>query len=263
MDKLPISIGILSWNNTKTLQNTLKSYKKNGLLDLSDDIVILFQQVTDADKTIAEKFKVKHIGLTENVGIGNGIRLLAENTAFENILFLENDWELIEKKETVFSRLKSGLLKLQNGFDVIRFRSRNKPGHPLFSLTHKGNELGYYDDWHECTSPHLLESLHWLDPAEKFPDKIQKDGDEFVTTSRWANWTNNPFLINKNFMLETILPFAGESVSFERNIASWWVKQNFKIAQGEGLFTHNDLKKYPKKNFLRKIMTKLKNKIKR
>ena len=263
MEKLPVSIGILSWNNIKTLQNTLKSYKKNGLLDLSDDIVILFQEVTDADKAIAKKFKVKYIGLKENVGIGNGIRLLAENAAFEDILFLENDWELIEKKPFTFSRLWSGLEKIGNGYDVVRFRSRRNPGHPLFSITHKGNELGYYDDWHECTSPHLLESLHWLDPAVKFPDKIQKDGDEFVTTARWANWTNNPFLINKNFLLETILPFAGESVSFERNIASWWVKQDFKIAHGEGLFTHNDLKKYPKKNFLRKIMTKLKNKIKR
>ena len=263
MEKLPVSIGILSWNNVNTLRNTLKSYKKNGLLDLSEDIVILFQEITEADKAIAEEFKVKYIGLSDNVGIGNGIKLLAENAAYDQILFLENDWELVEKKEITFDRLKSGLLKIQTGFDVVRFRSRKNPGHPLFSIAHKGKELDYYDDWHQCTSPHLLESLHWLDPAEKFPDKIQKEGDEFVTTSRWANWTNNPFLINKHFLLDTILPFAGESVSFEKNIASWWVKQNFKIAQGEGLFTHNDLKKYPKKSFFRIIMDKLKNKIKR
>jgi glycosyltransferase involved in cell wall biosynthesis len=262
MEKLPISICILSWNNAKTLTNTLKSYRKNGLLDLSEDIVILFQNISDTDKAVAEKFKVKYIGLEENVGIGNGIKLLAENAAFEHVLFLENDYQLIENKSTTYKRLKSGLEKISNGFHVVRFRSRKNPGHPLFSIIHKGNELDYYDDWHECTSPHLLESLHWLDPAERFPDKIQRDGDEFVTTSRWANWTNNPFLINKNFLLETILPFAGESVSFEKNIASWWVKQPFKIAQGEGLFTHYDLKKYPKKSFLRKILSKLKNKLK-
>ena len=263
MQKLPVSIGILSWNNLKTLKNTLKSYKKNGLLDVSDDIVILFQDVTDADKALADRFKVKYIGLHENVGIGNGIKRLAQNAKYEQMLFLENDFELTENFSAVFSRIQSGLAKINAGYDVVRFRSRKNPGHPLFSLDHKGNELDYYDDWHECTSPHLLESLHWLDPAERFPDKIQRDGDEFVTTSRWANWTNNPFLINRHFLIDTILPFAGESVSFERNIASWWVKQNFKIAQGEGLFTHNDLKKHPKKNFLRKIMTKLKNKITR
>ena len=44
-------------------------------------------------------------------------------------------------------------------------------------MKHKGNELNYFDDWHNCTSPHLLESLHWLNPATEFPDKIQKDGD--------------------------------------------------------------------------------------
>lgn len=262
MNKLPISIGILSWNNTKTLINTLKSYQKNGLLDLSEDIVILFQNVSDADKAIAERFKVKYIGLEENIGIGNGIKLLAENTSFDHILFLENDWELTETKSTTYNRIKSGLQKIHNGYDVVRFRSRKNPGHPLFSIDHKGRELDYYDDWHQATSPHLLESLHWLDPSERFPDKIQKDGDEFVTTSRWANWTNNPFLINKKFLLETILPFAGESVSFERNIAPWWVKQNFKIAQGEGLFTHNDLKKYPKKNIFTKIVKKLKTLVK-
>ncbi|RZJ50739.1 MAG: glycosyltransferase [Chryseobacterium sp.] len=263
MEKLPISFCILSWNNLETLKNTLKSYKKNGLLNFSDDVVILFQEISKEDKRIADKYKVKYIGLNNNVGIGAGIKLLAENAVYDHILFLENDWELVEKKDITFSRLKSGLIKLTNGFKVVRYRSRKNPGHPLFSIRHKGNELDYYDDWHQCTSPHLLESLHWLDPSVEFPDKIEREGDEFVTTSRWANWTNNPFLINKKFLLETILPFAGESVSFEKNIASWWVKQNFKIAQGEGLFKHNDLKKYPKKNFLRKIISKLKNKIKK
>ena len=263
MKSLPISIGILAWKSTKTLSNTLKSYRKNGLLDLVDDITILFQEVSAADKKLAEKYKINFIGLNENIGIGKGFIKLAENAKYNDILFLEHDWELIENKKTVYAQLQTGLSFLNKGFSVVRYRSRNHPGFPLHSLKHKGNELNYFDDWHQVTSPHLLESLHWLDPAVEFPDKIQKEGEFFITTCRWANWTNNPFLIKKDFYLKKITPFAGESVHFERNIASWWVQQNFKIAQGEGLFMHNDLQKHRKDFSIIRILKKVKAKIKK
>ena len=261
MSKLPISICILSWKSGKTLANTLFSYKKNGFLAMSDDITILFQEVSNSDKKLAEKFEVKYIGLQENIGIGKGIIQLFENAKYENVLFLEHDWELIENSETTFSHLKASFDMLEKGYDVVRFRSRKKPGHPLYSLIHKGNELTYFDDWHQVTSPHLLESVHWLDPAKEFPDKIQKEGEFFITTSRWANWTNNPFLIKKDFYLQKLAPFAGTSVQFEKNIAAWWVKQNFKIAQGEGLFTHNDLEKHAKTNPIINVLKKINHKI--
>lgn len=257
MEKLPISICILSWNNRISLENSLKSYRKHGLLDLSDDITILFQEGSPHDEKLAKKFGVKFISLKENIGIGKGIIRLAENAGYEHFLFLENDWELVENRETLSAELSEGLELLNNGFHIIRFRSRKKPGHPLYSIRHKGNELNYYDDWHKVSSPHLLESLHWLDPAEQFPDKIQKKGKFFVTTSRWANWTNNPFLMRKELFLQKIAPFAGEGVQFERIIAPWWVQQDFKIAQGEGLFMHNDLKKYPTPRILARIKKRI------
>lgn len=252
MKSLPISICILSWKSGKTLENTLKSYKKNGLLHISDDIAILFQEATAEDEKIAKKYNIPFIALQDNIGIGKGIIKLFENAKYEHVLFLEHDWELIENQETLIKELSGALDLIENGFDVVRFRSRNNPGFPLYSIEHKGNELDYFDDWHHVTSPHLLESLHWLDPAKEFPDKIQKKGQFFITTSRWANWTNNPFLLKKSFYLGTLTPFAGEGVHFEKNIAPWWVKQDFKIAQGEGLFMHNDLKKHPKKSFFSK-----------
>lgn len=261
MTKLPISIRILSWNNGKTLKNTLSSYRKNGLLEISDDITVLFQEVSNQDKEIAKQFGIKHIGLEENIGIGKGVSQLIENAKYELVLFLENDWELIENKKTLQERINSGIKMLENGFDIIRYRSRKNPGYPVHSLTHKGKELEYYDDWHKVTSPHLLESLYWLDPTKSFPDKIQKQGEYFITTSRWANWTNNPFLLRKDFYLKNISEIAKKSEHFERDIAEWWVKQDFRIAQGEGLFTHNDLKKHGKKSMFEKITLKLRNKI--
>lgn len=262
MQKLPVSICILSWKSTKTLRQTLVSYRKNGLLKISDDITILFQEAEEKDRLLASEFGIQSIALPENIGIGKGIEMLANHALYDLILFLEHDWKLVENQKTAWQQIFAGIKLIQKDqFDVIRYRSRRKPGFPLVSIRNKGKELEYYDDWHQCTAPHLLESLHWLDPAKEFPDKIQKKGDFFITSSRWANWTNNPFLVQKDFLLSTILPFAGDATSFEKNIAPWWVQQHFKIAQGEGLFMHSDPVKYPKKSFLRIIFRRLKNKI--
>lgn len=258
MNNFPVSLCILSWKSVKTLRNTLKSYQKNGLLELSDDITILFQEISDQDRKLAEKHGIKHLGLEENIGIGKGISKLIENAKYETILFLEHDWELIENKNVLLKRLESGLSLLENGFDIIRYRSRTNPGYPLHSLRHKGNELDYYDTWHQVTSPHLLEALYWLDPAQSFPDKIQKENEYFITTARWANWTNNPFMLRKEFFFKNIYDIAVSSEHFERDIAEWWVQQPFKIAQGEGLFKHNDLEKHAKKTLTQRIRAKIK-----
>ena len=261
MQKLILSICILSWKSKKSIANTLLSYQKNGLLDLSDDIVILFQECSSGDKKIAEKFGIKHIDLSENIGIGKGISKLIENAKYETVLFLEHDWELIENQKTVSSQLQEGLNMLKHGYDIVRYRSRSNPGYPVHSMRHKGKELEYYDTWHKVNAPQLLESMYWLDPAVSFPDKIQKSGNFFVTTSRWANWTNNPFLLQKSFFKKNIQNIAEKSEHFERDIAEWWVQQNFIIAQGEGLFMHNDIDKHAEPTMIEKIIRKVKRRL--
>ena len=37
---------------------------------------------------------------------------------------------------------------------------------------------------------------------------------------------------------------AGDGIDLEGNISKWWATQNYKVAHGEGLFKHNDLKKH-------------------
>lgn len=246
MNKLPISIGILAWNSGQTLVDTLLSYYENGLTEIAEDITILFQEISDEDKLIANHFNINYIGLSNNIGIGKGFIKLTENAKTDNILVLEHDWKLIENRETTHNRLKSGINLLDNEYNCVRYRHRKYPGFPHFSFKHIGNELNYYDDELECTSPHLLDSLHWLNPAESFPDKIQTNGEYFVTTSRWGNWTNNPCLYKRQFYLDIVKDFAGDGIALEGNISRWWAKQNYKVAHGEGLFKHIDLVKYGK-----------------
>jgi len=240
MEKLPISIGILAWNSGQTLVNTLHSYFEREFLHQVNDVCILFQKASEQDKQIAEHFGIPYIALDSNIGIGQGFIQLTEQAKTDNVLVLEHDWKLIEDKETARVRLKSGVDMLNKGYSCIRYRHRANPGHPHFSFQYQGRELDYYDKELEATSPHLLDSVHWCDPSKKFNDKIQKDGEYFISTSRWGNWTNNPCLYKKDFYLETVKQFAGEGIALEGNISKWWAQQTYKVAHGEGLFSHKD-----------------------
>ena len=232
MEKLPISIGILAWRSGQTLVNTLTTYYQNGLFDIVNDITILFQEFTQQDKQIAEHFGLNYIPESGNIGIGQGFIKLTEQSQTDNVLVLEHDWKLIENTQTTYDRLKSGIQMLDKGFSCIRYRHRTEPGHPHFSFRYKGQELTYYDNEIECTSPHLLDSVHWTDPAVEFPNHIQKDGEYFTTTSRYGNWTNNPCLYKKDFYLLTVEPFAGGGIALEGNISKWWAQQTYKVAHG-------------------------------
>lgn len=241
------SIGILSWKSRQTLENTLASYEKNGLLTLTNDITIIFQEVSNEDRDLANKYSLSYIGLEKNVGIGKAFMILAENAKNENIIFLEHDWELIENLHITSQRISSGISFLNAGYKAIRLRHRINPGVPLFSLpAYKGRELEHYDSNIDMISPHLIESIHWLEEPDKmFPDKIQKINGHFLTNSRWSNWTNNPCLYKRKFYIDTVKTFLNDQDKLlEPVISHWWARQDFRIAWGEGLFKHNDIGKY-------------------
>jgi len=246
MEKLPISIGMLAWRSGQTLVNTLHSYYLNGLLEMINDVTIFFQETSDEDRTIANHFGVNYIESPNNIGIGKAFIELAKNAQTDRILFLEHDWKLIEDKETTYNRLTSGLKLIQDGYHFIRYRHRKTPGFPLFSQrVYQGNELNHYDSEMDLVSPHLLDSIHWLKTPElDFPDKIQKQDEYFTTTSRWGNWSNNPGLFDTQFYIDTVEPFAGGGIDLEGKIGGWWARQGYKVAHGEGLFKHEDLKKF-------------------
>ena len=244
-----MSIGILSWKSNYTLQNTLESYQKNGLFDFVSDVTIFFQECSEEDINIANHYGIPFISCNENIGIGRAFIKLCEISKEDNILLLEHDWELIEDKELTFNRLLSGIEFLNLGYHCIRYRNRKNPGYPVYTKSvYEGNELNFYDSALDCISPHLIESCHWIENLDQvFSDKIQKQGDHYVTTSRWSNFTNNPCMYKKSFYLNNISPFQNEGSLYsglEHSVNRWWISQDFKIAWDEGLFKHNDIEKY-------------------
>jgi len=244
MDKLPISIGILSWHSGQVLVDTLTTYHNNGLFDIVNDVTILFQEATMQDVEIARHFGLDFIALQNNIGIGQGFIRLTENAQSDYVLVLEHDWNLIEDKDTTYNTLDRSYKAIEMGMDVVRLRHRKNPGNPHFSFRYIGKELTYYDDEIGATSPHLLDSVHWCEPDIEFGEYIKKSEDMFWTTSRYGNWTNNPCLYKKQFYLDTVKQFAGDGIALEGNIGKWWVQREFKVGHNEGLFMHNDWQKY-------------------
>jgi len=243
---LPISAGIMSWRSAKTLDKTLETYRDNDLFDLIKDVVILFQNVSKEDKEVAKKYNIPFIGLNDNVGIGKGMLLLAEQAKEKNFIFLEHDWQLVENYNTAKRRLTSALDLLDEGYHSVRLRSRKNPGHPVYSEVYKGNELNHYDDNTGLTSPHLMDCIHWIEhPDKQFPDKIQTHKYHYVTTSRWSNWTNNPAIFDTKFLIDTVENFvSNDDMLLEPSISRWWADQEYLVAWGEGLFKHCDLEKW-------------------
>ena len=158
--------------------------------------------------------------------------------------------------------LSAAINLIGNDVHCVRLRHRLKFGFPHYSIDrYKGKELTYFDDWIQLYHPHLIDAIHWeMDPELKWPVFFKKRNEFYIVDSSIGNWTNNPCIFNKDFYLNTIERFTGEGIDLEKNISYWWARQNFKIAQGQGLFEHNDIDKY-QASFIELIWRKIKRKI--
>lgn len=118
-----LTIGILTYNSPNTLKNTLISYKNNGLLDLTDDIICIIQPSDKVDQEIkiCNDFNIKYILETTNTKMAGGINRVWENAKYEHVLFLECDWCLTASSISTKDIISLGIHYLEsNTFDIIR-----------------------------------------------------------------------------------------------------------------------------------------------
>jgi hypothetical protein len=226
---MSLTIAILSWGAHKTLKNTLNSYREWGLDRLGDERVIFFQEISKYEKLLAATYGYKAIGVPTNVGIAEGYKSLVEYATSDLFLFLENDWRLNGPPDVQIYLGKKMLEERK--VDVVRYRDRDEPGNPLWTLQYKGNEY---------TKPtHLLDAVYY-DTDEELARLSELRLNElgfWVTSAHYANWTNNPTMFRTNFLRDNIVDKMG-SRDVELDLQTWWEQQSFLVAQGEGLFTH-------------------------
>jgi hypothetical protein len=262
-----VGLALMSWRGADVLARTLESYKQGNLFPLFDKTLLLFQDISDDDKRTAARYNLNYISTDSNVGIENGIRLLAESMDTDYILLLENDCPLIEPHEQAVAQLTLACKRLAtHQADIYRLRHRWQPGE-------KFNTVDKYRRYHLVPGekPSLAKSLlrtlrpnkyrrligtapylHEM-PLQKGYErylKIQPEGD-IIVSSAVLNWTNQSVLLSRSFLLDTLLPYARAHPS-SRNVngfpdleralnCRWWRKRDFKIAIGRGLFTHKRL----------------------
>jgi len=257
-----ITIGYLSWKRHDVFNQTLSSHKSNGLFDciLPKNRLIYFQEINEIDIALANKYGCNYIGSKENVGILNAFVALVENCKTDYFIFCENDWLLIEKKNVTFNVLQDCIDLIKNNVaNIIKLRHRTIPGNP----NHSKNVWNKND----CSNfPYKLESLHWLkdDEIRLYYNNIMS---EYILQYLWyitdlvhQRWSNNIFIANTHILKNCVLPLlklnANENTNkylgledilinydkyYETNnevISNY--KNNIKLAQGKGLFTHCD-----------------------
>ena len=254
MNKLDISIGILTWKRLDILRQTLESYRKNGLLNLSDDITIFFQEIGEEEIALAKEFNLKWIGDKTNIGIQNAYRALVKNAKNKFFLFLENDWFLIENEEITRKRILAGISILENAHaNAVRYRHRRSPGYPC-SIVSKNRKAPHKTPKNDLSFvPSITENPEVLF-KEISKSKIDNENYYFVPAQN-TYWTNNPCLFKTSFVRELInidfenskgekinkkykIPY--KKISLEEDLGNYWRNTNYITALTPGLFTHLD-----------------------
>ena len=261
MNDLRFAIGILSWKGYDSLENSLASYQKNGLSNLTNNKFVCLPEYTEQGIKIVEKYHYKPILIKENLGILEGFKKLAEKMPQGPILLLENDLELVEDKRKTYEKLKTSIEFLTK-YKVIQVRLRSIlfPGEPFEGLRKykqywSNNKISqikrFFRPWKARkligTSPYILEN-----PEQIHPNFIEKISEGFyLVPSSVITWANLAILVDRDTYLKKIIQKAEQTKSKKfingyKNIeielnSSWWRNKEFKILVTSGLFKHNRL----------------------
>ena len=261
MNDLRFAIGILSWKGYDSLENSLYSYKINGLSNMTDNKFVCLPEYTEEGIKIVKKYNYKPILINENFGILKGFKFLAEKMPKGPLLLLENDLELIESEKETFSQLQKSINLLnEHKLIQVRLRSRMNPGEPFEGLRKYKN---YWSDNIISRTKRLLRpfkarrligtsTYYFKEPDKIHPDFVKKIYKGFyIVPSSVLTWANLAILVDRDVYLETIIKRAElynsqkyingfKNIEIELN-NSWWRNNKFKILIAPGLFKHNRL----------------------
>ena len=259
-----IGVVVLSHGRRDKLEKSLKSYEKNGLIDMVGDNFIFFNEISSDDISFIENDykKFEWGGHPVNCGIGWGmIKGITEcNTKY--VLFLENDFELQATAEDIYLQLEMGYRNIKNGnIDIAKYRQMKDYIITSNEAKHWADKVDLTGNKRESTGRKDCPKKNWWigfaiekDFGDDNPDiceKIDEEGESVLwrMDCRYANWSNNPFLCSKKWFLELavkvgfkemISPPNSRSPDFEEQVGAneWWQQQDYRMGILPGLFKH-------------------------
>ena len=251
-----LSVGVLSYRAPTTLAQTMESYRRGELAACAGECCVFFNAMTQADAEICARYGWRCAGSPANLGLLGGMDALARTMTGDYLLMLQNDCPLVTDAAITRRYLAEATALLASGqADIVRCRSRTHPGHGFAD----GKKFArYYGAGWRPALRRLLRPAKARrmigrapyaipDADRRFPAYIERKGNFLVVDSSVINFTDQPFLISRPFMLELLdwakaHPKKRTLIGFqvlEINLNSpWWRAQHFKVAVGEGLFTH-------------------------
>ena len=254
-----ISIGVLSWKAHETLVKTLSSYK--DLLPLADEAVVYFNSITPEDRAIAERFGFRAEGTAENLGILGGTLALARSLSCGKIVLLQNDNPVNVPADVLSRRIAEAVRLIDEGkADMVRLRDRFDP-----SFSDRRKYLLYYpgEDGVDSPSMRLRRILRPVkarrligraaaalkDPSSRHPREFVRDGESFITDSRYTNYSDQPFMASRRLALD-LLEWADAHKDRSRTLngrpvpeiiinSRRWRAMRVRVAISEGVFAHS------------------------
>lgn len=272
-----IGLGILSYRAHQTLKKTLSSLEQHNAFSFFDDSVIYFNDFCDRDREIADDFSLRAVG-GPNLGF-SAQEQLAEHLDADYIVLIQNDCPLVEDLPELKKQLTKAVELLEaSQIDIMRLRHQWLVGEGFWDVA---KYTRFYNV--ACVNNKFIAKEHGLDgvdiknsfikyikkyfrplkarrligrsvyieqfPEKLFPKFIKKIDDVFIVDSQCIDYTEQSFLIHKDFFLNTICKYINENPK-KRTLHGfqvpeiilnclWWRRQHFKIGVCKGLFTHN------------------------
>ena len=262
-----IGISILTWRSPKTLASTLKNLKRVLPINQFGDAFVFAQELNHEDKKVANENGFRIEGNSKNIGIMGGMKEAILRSRMEIILYLECDCLILEDSSTSSNLVSLSAQCLRSKrLDVMNLRHLRNPGKdfdlskfknywPLENDSFLERSIKFFKRMIRPTKANKLIGHSCLvhDRADKyFPNDITLDCCFYELSSKNLNWTNQSIMVRKNWMLDTIFPFAESNSTSRRDNGfpnlerelncSWWRRQKFRIGWANpGLFTHQRL----------------------
>ena len=266
-----VGLGILSWRGYESLRLMLDALTSNKFHLLFGERVIYFHEIDDVCRSIALEHGFEARGVPDNRGIYGGFRGLSESMTSRHVLLLENDWRIHGSYESVYSQLRCGLNLLLSGrAHVIQLRCL-PPAFPSGEIKPYRDSRKYYGYYPSAGSSFFIRCLGFLRrfcrpfrsrvevgwspyyhtrPDELF-DIVTRDSSTnfYLLPSSHRVWSNNPFLIERDFFIDVLLSRVEavnsrrlvngfKSIEIELN-SSWWRRSGFTVAVANpGMFVH-------------------------
>lgn len=280
-ERLPITLAMVDYKSPLSLNNTLHSYRKNGLFDLVNESLMYLQEIQTYNRASLSMlgdypFRLVLSSLNNTYVHGAMLELIKASSQ-PYVLFLEKDFELVEQRTMASYRLTQAMELLDSGnVAVVRLKNRLRPGVPEFGrMLYKDREIDVFNG-SSFTQDMACQVLYWLgdEQFEALLDEVQPQyffpsisirkcsGDHWCFPTQWCHWTNQAVMFRRDWFVATMLSFLTELTprgdnEYQRHHAlevacrygyhgcRWRMFYTKQVAVSPGLFRHRDLEKYP------------------